>query len=853
MRSRSSLLALAPLLALTAIACSAPSDEESSGSDEAAVTELKAYWADAKRLDLGDLTRTTVGFATQGLNDVLSTPSFAAKFDPPSVFAASADPNRVIPDVSEIKALDTIVSGLAARFGEKELGTEVNALRLKHLQSGADQYFVESAFSTKAGLSHGWSFGANGLSDTSINVGFDASAELVSRIIVAAKDDNIGTLVKTPLVAAKNMRGFIYPRSVADVRGMKPGEMFALRGLGKVGGNFGLGAPILVAEPTGGLAYRVVVSAGVAGVVAGQLDVQLVRMAGDEVVVDVGVENGKGVSFHAAIKDGWGVKGICEDGIRCLRPVNLGVGEVDLSRLVEKAVEKRLNSYLSFKIEGQASSASSRISLSRFRFHLDAGNADEVEKALQQTLKFDVRLAQALNNRDLDEAKPAVEAEFDAVRAATTATRSFGFELLGMNIYHRAVVKKEGSFVVQTPEGASTILFDSVNKHGGWFQTDHGFTRTGIAAQTLDARDPESFKSEANLFLQTAVGDKHMDNDIIIDNVDAMLLPLVGREGIDALDGPGNAMQRMVWEKCPVTKDQNGNTESWDEQCNVTLLDSAPMKDLKAQGIAAIEPFAKRLPADFAKIVRDAASTRLTLQSVGIHNLDAVNGPNASFTMDVRFDDKALGILSSHSKAEYAAALREYLTAVYADRNKVGAGMDKDAVRAQVDDKWGSQIAKMSEKFEARAKAYRLITDAERLVPTTLAGRARFVSYPMGVRYAVDRDAAKTYESAIIDSTAHDRSNAASRMFDDLMKEADHINAPLYDEHTAAYPLVALVPVENLELAMDVRADVKSSFWVKRERYLKAGFGSVASSAKGAEVSTIRAGMFDLDAIIKGN
>jgi hypothetical protein len=52
---------------------------------------------------------------------------------------------------------------------------------------------------------------------------------------------------------------------------------------------------------------------------------------------------------------------------------------------------------------------------------------------------------------------------------------------------------------------------------------------------------------------------------------------------------------------------------------------------------------------------------------------------------------------------------------------------------------------------------------------------------------------------------------------------------------------------------MDVRADVKSSFWMKRERYLKAGFTSVASSAKGAEVSTIRAGMLDLDAIIQGN
>ena len=52
---------------------------------------------------------------------------------------------------------------------------------------------------------------------------------------------------------------------------------------------------------------------------------------------------------------------------------------------------------------------------------------------------------------------------------------------------------------------------------------------------------------------------------------------------------------------------------------------------------------------------------------------------------------------------------------------------------------------------------------------------------------------------------------------------------------------------------MAVKADVKSTFWVKRERYLKAGFGPVAARAKGAEVSTISAGMFDLDAILSGN
>jgi hypothetical protein len=63
---------------------------------------------------------------------------------------------------------------------------------------------------------------------------------------------------------------------------------------------------------------------------------------------------------------------------------------------------------------------------------------------------------------------------------------------------------------------------------------------------------------------------------------------------------------------------------------------------------------------------------------------------------------------------------------------------------------------------------------------------------------------------------------------------------------------VSLVPVANLHIGMDVKADVRSTFWNKRERFQKAGFKSVAVSAKGGEVSTIRAGLFDLDAIING-
>ncbi len=847
--ARSRVLGIFGVMALSAVACAAPTDEEAGESD--AAVSLDTYWADAKALRLDDLTRLSVGFATDSLNDQLTGGNVGARFEAPSVFAAKAQPNSVLPDNSEIKALDTIVSGLAAQFGESELGTQVNKVRLDTLSRGQAKYFVESGFALRGGLNHGWSQAAEGFMEgAAASLGFDANAELSSRVIVAAKDDNLPGLLSAPLSAVKQMRGFVYPRSLQDIKSMKPGEMFALRGQGKLGANFGLGAPLLVAEPTGGLAYRIMVSAGVSGVIGGQLDVQLVRMAGDEVVVDVGVQDGRGVSFSAAIRDGWGVKGICSDGLACLRPVTLAGKSVDLSKLVEKAIEKRLNQYLTFKIEGGAGQSSTRMSLSRFRFHLDKGNQDETQKALEKLLKFDMRLAQALAMKDLDQAEPPVAAEMDAMRAATTSTRNFGFEVLGMNIYHRAVVKKEGTFVVQTPEGARSILFDQVHKDGGWFQMDHAFTRTGVAAQTLDAKNPDKFKSEANLFLQVAVGDKHMDDDIISDNIDAMLIGMAGKEVVDTLDKYGNQLERKVWEACPVQKDQDKNTQSWDEKCNVDLLDTPFMKDTKAQGLQAIEPLIARLPDDYKKLVREAANTRLTLQSVGIHNLDAANGPNTSFTLDVRFDDKALGLMTAQgSKDKYRAALREYLTAVHATRTEVGASKTKDQVRAEVDEKWGGQMDRMAARFEERARAYRELAATEAAVPAKLRGKG-FISYPIGLRFQINSDDRKTLESAVVNSTSHERAMAAAQLFDTLKDEADRINAPLYDEHTAAFPLLAMVPRENLEVGMQILADVKSSFWMRRERYQKAGFKSVSASATGGQVAKISAGMFDLGAVI---
>src|ERR1043165_2826898 len=129
---------LAALSLLSLAACAAESDA-STEENTSDISSIKSYFADAKKLDLDDLTRVSVGFATDGLNDALykdtGTLHGGLKFQAPAVFAATAEPNKVLPDRFEVKGLDSIVSGLAAQFGETELGTQVNKVRLNHVQT----------------------------------------------------------------------------------------------------------------------------------------------------------------------------------------------------------------------------------------------------------------------------------------------------------------------------------------------------------------------------------------------------------------------------------------------------------------------------------------------------------------------------------------------------------------------------------------------------------------------------------------------------------------------------------------------------------------------------------------------
>jgi hypothetical protein len=850
-------LAALSLLSLAACAAEGNADQDSSSAD---VSSVKAYYADAKKLDLSDLTRVSVGFAADGLNSALHTGGTlhaGLKVEPPAVFAETADPNLVLPSSMQVQGLDKIVGGLSATFGETELGTEVNKVRLSHLQTSNDKYFVESAFSTSVGIGPQWSFNANGFANTGVSLGFNADAQLTSRVIVATEDQSLQSIISAPVDAMKDLRGFIYPRSMADVRSMKPGEMFALRGAGQIGANFGVGAPVFVASPAGPLGYEIVVSAGVAGVVSGTVDVQLVRLDGDEIVVDVGVEKGKGVSFHAGIADEFGIKGICEDGQKCLRAVQIAGKNVGLDKLVEKAVVNQVNKYLTFSVAYDQSNTDSRISLSRFRIHMDQGNQDETEKALQQLLKFDLRLAQALYNRDLDQSKPAITADFDAVRAATTSSRNFGFELLGMNIYNHAVVERQGTFTLQTPDGAKSVLFETLHKDGGWFDSKHGFSRTGVGADSVTANG--TIKSEANLFIETKNSDVHMNNDFASDNVDAFLLGLGRKDVVDLLDQYGNNLERKMWATCPL-QDRNAGDSSkqgqhdyyWTEDCNVKLLDDPDFQAMRTDGLAAIDAKIANLPADMQAIVHHAADIRLKLQSVGIHDYDALNGCSVAWTSSVRFDDQSLSILASKSKDQYLAALAQYVGAVNATRRNVHSAADVTAVatKAQHDDAKG--FDKMATAFVNGTQAYSAIVAAEKGLPGML-GNKKFISHPLAIRFTVDDDDSKMMESAQLLSTSTDRAHAATALYDNLRSAAGSVSADLADEQAAFYPLMALVPSQNLEAAFTLDTKIDSNFFVSRKRFSKVGLNSETDTAKGSSSSTIDGGMFDLKTMIDAN
>lgn len=785
-------------------------------------SSIRSFWQDARNLDLSDLLSVGAGFATEQLNDALDVSDYGSiGFGEPKLYALA---ERAEDDLT-LGNLDNLVTGLAAQFGERALTTEVNALRRDHLGRSSDVVFGECSFRISANLKHDWNLSTGGF-DGNVVLGFDAGSDLTTRVI-APFESELAATGGAPLSALRSARGFVLPRSLDDVRAMKPGELLALRSTGGFGVNLGVGVPILVADPLSSVSYSIVLSAGVRAHLRGYMDVQLVRLDGDEVVVDVGVDSAGLVSARVALDDGWGVQGLVQ------LEVDVAGYQVDLGRLVESAVQKQLNAKLDFiHARAEKTGQSTRLSLARMRFALDAGTErTELEQAMAQALRGDVRLAQGLANRG----EPGVTAEYDLTRSGVSASSYAGIDLFGMSFF-REVEESEGSAVVQTPGGARTLLFDSLHRAAGWFFASHGYTRVGLSGLVYDAATGGLPLGEANLFLQLQEGDEFMERDKLLDHLDGVIVAVAGESALAAIEGPGNELQQYVVDYCP-------NSQAFDP-CRTEVLSTPKVQSLRAEGEAALAAAVANLDPAQQDLVMACGDLRLAAQAT-LEPGAAWVGPEGSVVLDYRLDDGALASLMTEGNGyQLRNAIKHHLRAVLVDRASTPTALA--TARAAIPDaKDAAVIDSMAALFDERARHYEHLMAAEAAAIERLG--------PVGpqaveIRFDVTADGHPDYESAALASLSQARARTVRKLYDDLLELSDGLDP--HAEQPVTYGLLEMTPAARTDLRLDVDMDLSDSMAQDYTHYREAGYAPFDRYARGRQVAPVDGGLFDVDALI---
>ena len=807
---------------------------------------IDAIISDPKSVELGDLLVAGAELATEQLNDQLAFGDFAAiEIEPTAVYGTSSAADAKL----SVQDLDELVSGLAAHFGERELTTEVNAIRADHLRHGGagDQVFAESAFRLSAGLDHDWRHLARGFGgpdelDLTIDLGFEAGGDLEARVI-GAYPSAARALGGSPLHAMREMRGFVLPRDVGDIRAMRPGESFALSGEGRLGMNLGLGVPLLIADPTSFASYRLALTAALRTLLEGDMDVQLIRLRDDEVVVDVGLSSARLRSASLGITDGWGVSGLID------LEFSVGPVDVDVGRLAERALENRLNRQLGV-INGGVSRVTerARVSVARLRFNLDGPDPlGAREQALKQALAADVRLAQALAARG----DSGVEAEFDLLRSGMSSAGYAGVQIFGMHFFRRSV-ESEGSVVIQTPGGAQSLLFDSLREESGRFFTSRGITRVGLAGLRFDARGGAP-RGETNLFLQVDEGQRYMDRDALIDHLDAVILGVAGAEAVAALNEHGNELERYVLETCPVpdnTFPDDEPRETFSEACQLELLDTDPVvAELREGGMDAVSGRLVGLSPAAEELVLEAARLRLAAQSIADPN-DVAAGPRGAVAVDLRLDDAALKQVMARPGRDLEAALIDILRATQVDRTSPDYLDDQDEIAARA----AAVATRMRGAFDSHRADYLALAGVE---TATIERLGDIGARAVEVSFSVDAAGRPVYEEAITRSLAQARSEVVTSLFDELRAQAGDFRSyrwggrPPHPGHSVAYALLRLAEPDRQDLRLSVSIDTSGGFFsLPKERYDVAGVRSSERYAQGEQVQLVGGGMFDVDALL---
>jgi hypothetical protein len=421
----------------------------------------------------------------------------------------------------------------------------LNETRQRFLQGSNFNYYAESEFavSTNGDLSF-----TTDASDFDVKVGFEPSIELKARTIFA-HEGNFEAVLRSPLQAARELRGFVLPRDTDDLRNLLPGECISLSGNGVLGFNIGANLPIFSMSPIDHLVLHARFHIGARVRTSGNIDVQMIRGDGSELLIDVGLTNARDRRHRVSIDSGFGL-----EGFPALLEVSVGSQSYSLGSIAETLIERRLSrtGLLSYGVASVTANSEERQSIQRFRIDLNKSSR-ALDQAIKQATSGDLRLMQSLADRDgsgVDEVvsfEREIKEEFKHLGAHLSSMRFFSEER-----------QRDGKVVVHNGAQSDELLFSELETRRGRFFTDWGFRRVILTNQSW--KNGVYQGATSNVRLAVTESDSYTDRDQILDHVDTALLSVLDFDSAyGQLTRAFEELQHEVDEHCTKCNGSNDN------------------------------------------------------------------------------------------------------------------------------------------------------------------------------------------------------------------------------------------------------------------------------------------------------
>lgn len=778
-------------------------------------------YSDMRRVDLGDLVQIGAGLATDELNQALSSADYLSlKLSETSLFGLE---RRLIFGQVTTEDINELQAGLTERFGEDAFTAQINRLRVETLRRTPGSVFAETHFKVGVGVDHAWTLDHG---DRVGQVGFNVSPS-IEAIVIAPYDSDIEAFYQSPLAALKATKGFVLPRSIDELVKMAPGSSVTLSGDGGVGVNIGVGVPLITGLMTDYLTISSRISAGARSALTGKVDIQLIRGENGDAFIDVGLSRQQVRHFELALESGYGVEG--------LPSLELDVAglKVNLADVLARALERQLNKTLA-PLDGRASDSKSegRLSVARFQFDL-ARRSVELDQAISQTMRGDLRLAQALANRP----GSGVSQHFEMNKEYQRESDYLGFRFLSMRFFKEESVNKGVVHISENGQNQE-LLFSEMESNSGWFFTDRGAKWRQLTSIRRVNNQAVEAQNNARLILRER--DRFLTKDQILDHIDPLLAYFFGADPVFyQISAYTDVLSEYVDNVCGnrPDPDESYSERQAFERCVSEIADRPMVGDLIDNAYAAAGELSPNWDSDFDPtfepanvIARQLLDLKIGIS--GIHDTPNVglNGPRGALISQVRFSNSAIDVLlSDEAPKRFGEELALILKMMRSDRDDETLEKNEDAekfVRSRIDEI--EPMVEVYSQFVERFGQYDYIGSLELPGQGAIGDASNLLIIPKDQQ-----------GKARVSSIAALKGEIIGELFTALTEAARGLREP--DQFLIGYALLSLVSPQDIEFLVNFKfeADHEGGY----NRY------DTALYSRGA-TPLINAGQFSVDDLV---